>query len=96
MVFSATIDNLTHIRITTDNQILIYGNNKEFRINKSTSECLVSIFSLGFVQVHPQYLVNLHKVNLSLSNENEIILENGRKIPSLKRYFEKLLVLIEK
>jgi DNA-binding LytR/AlgR family response regulator len=94
MVFSAVIDNLTHIYITKDHQIIITGNNKEFRINKPTSECLTAIFSLGFFQVHPQFLVNPTKINLSLSNEVEITLENGRKIPTQERYFKNLLKMI--
>jgi DNA-binding LytR/AlgR family response regulator len=86
IIISDSIHNIEYIKTTQNNTILLFGKENQFRLYKPTSESIRILETIGFLRIHPQYLINKQCISSYRMQLLDIELTDGTLLPVHPKY----------
>lgn len=80
------IRNIDYIKTTQNNNILLIGRDAHFVLSRPTSESIRILETIGFLRIHPQYLINTVCISNYRLKLLDIELTDGTLLPVHPNY----------
>lgn len=80
------IRNIDYIKTTQNNNILLIGKDAHFVLSRPTSESIRILETIGFLRIHPQYLINTICISNYRLKLLDIELTDGTLLPVHPNY----------